>query len=205
MAKVSFELVGEKRPDLGKAATRRLRRTNTVPAVLYGAGGEVVTLGFNGFALDKHMQQEAFYSQVITVKYGDCTERAVLKAVQREPVRMKVVHLDLLRISETQALRMRAPLHFIGGASAPGVKLGGGIISHHLNDVEISCLPKDLPEFIAVDLSAMEIGQILHLSDLKLPEGVTIVALATGAEQHDLAVVSVHHPAGGDEAAAKPA
>lgn len=211
MAKVSFELVGQGRAELGKAATRRLRKTNVVPAVLYGAGGEVINLGFNGFDLHNKMKHEAFYSHILTVKYADKTERAVIKAVQREPVYMKVIHLDLLRVSETQKLRMQVPLHFVGGAVSPGVKLAGGVIAHHLNEVEIACLPKDLPEFIEIDMSAMEIGDIVHLSDLKLPEGVEVVALGAnyGAE-HNLAVVSIHHPTVGgtaDEAkeAAKPA
>jgi large subunit ribosomal protein L25 len=190
-----FELAAQRRTELGKGANRRLRRANLVPAVVYGANKDPVSLTLSHQELQKHLQQEAFYSHILTLKIDEQPERVVLKALQRHPYRPSILHVDFQRVSETQILYKTIPLHFINEDKCIGVKQGGGVISHHLAEVEIRCLPKDLPEFIAVDLGEINLNQVIHLSNLALPVGVEIVALLAGAE-HDLPVVSVHLPRG---------
>ncbi|MDH3871914.1 MAG: 50S ribosomal protein L25 [Gammaproteobacteria bacterium] len=136
------------------------------------------------------MENEAFYSHILNVKVGSAKTRAVLRDLQRHPSRPIIMHMDLLRVSESEKIKMNVPLHFTGEDLAPGVK-AGGLVSHELVEVEIECLPRDLPEYIDIDISALEIGDSLHLSDLVVPEGVTVLELARG-EGHDLSVVSVH-------------
>jgi large subunit ribosomal protein L25 len=190
-----FELIAQRRTNLGKSASRRLRRANLVPAVVYGASKEPISLTLSHNELQKHLQQPAFYSHLLTLTIDEQPEKVVLKALQRHPYRPNILHVDFQRVSETQTLYKTIPIHFINEDKCIGVKQGGGVISHHLAEVEIRCLPKDLPEFIAIDLSEVSINQIVHLSDLSLPAGVEIVALLAGTE-HDLPVVSVHLPRG---------
>jgi large subunit ribosomal protein L25 len=186
-----FVLNAEVRTTQGKGASRRLRREGKVPAVLYGGHKDPVMLTIGGFELDKRLKNEAFYSHILTLNIGGTEESAVLKDLQRHPAKPQITHLDLQRVVADEELRMHVPLHFKGEAVAPGVKQGGGVVQHHLVDVEVLCLPKHLPEFIEVDVSAMELNDALHLSQLKLPEGVTLVALE---HDDDQAVVSVHIP-----------
>ncbi len=188
---VSFELIADVRSDLGKGASRRLRHANQVPAVLYGAHKEPAYLLLNHDEVLKRLQHESFYSHILTLKVNGQTERAVLKDLQRHPSQPRVIHMDFQRISETEKLRMHVPLHFTNANTAPGVKQSGGIVSHLLIDVEIVCLPKDLPEFIEVDLANLELGHAVHLSDLKLPEGVQLTALM---HDDDQPVASIHLP-----------
>lgn len=190
-----FELIAQRRTKLGKSASRRLRHANLVPAVVYGASKDPISLTLSHNELQKHLQQQAFYSHILTLTIDEQPEKVVLKALQRHPYRPNILHVDFQRVSETQTLYKTIPLHFINEDKCIGVKQGGGVISHHLAEVEIRCLPKDLPEFIAIDLSEININQIVHLSDLSLPAGVEIVALLAGTE-HDLPVVSVHLPRG---------
>ncbi len=206
---INFELVAEARHDLGKGASRRLRHDNKVPAVLYGVGKNATYINLNHNEVLKSLAHEAFYSHVLTINIDGQTERAVLKDVQRHPSKPRVMHMDFLRINENEKIRMHVPLHFINADIAPGVKQSGGIVSHLMIDVEITCLPKDLPEFIEVDLKNLHVNEAVHLSDLKLSTGVEVVALTHGAE-HDLPVASIHVPRGSVEeaaaaAAAKPA
>ena len=190
---IDFILNAEKRDLKGKGASRRLRRTNMVPGIIYGSGKDAMPLMFNHDELIRNLQHEAFYSHILTVKIGAEDERAVLKDVQRHPARPTIQHIDLQRVSETEKLRMHVPLHFKGEDIAPGVKVGSGIVSHQMVEVEVSCLPKHLPEFIEVDVSGLDIGEALHLSQLVLPEGVELVELSHGDEhEHDLPVVSIH-------------
>lgn len=192
---IDFILNAEKRDLKGKGASRRLRRTNMVPGIIYGSGKDAVSLMFNHDELIRSLQHEAFYSHILTIKIGGEDERAVLKDVQRHPARPTIQHIDLQRVSETEKLRMHVPLHFKGEDIAPGVKVGSGIVSHQMVEVEVSCLPKHLPEFIEVDVSGLDIGEALHLSQLVLPEGVELVELSHGDEhEHDLPVVSIHKP-----------
>ncbi len=200
MADISFEINAEVRSDMGKGASRRLRREGKVPAVMYGAGQEPLSVTLDHAELLKHLEHEAFYSHILTVKLDGREESAVLKDMQRHPAKPVVTHVDFLRVSASDKIRMHVPLHFVGGDVAPGVKVGGGMITHNLSEVEISCLPKDLPEFIEVDLSGVELNQAVHLSDIKLPASVELVQLSHGPE-HDLPVATIVPTRGGAAAA----
>jgi len=187
----NFELNASLRQDKGKGASRRLRRDNKVPAVIYGGGSDPVSLLLDHDKVMHSLENEAFYSHILDVKVDGKAEKAVLKDLQRHPYRRAILHLDLLRVNENEKLRMHVPLHFIGADVAPGVKTSGGVVSHLIKDVEVSCLPKDLPEFIEADLSNMNLNETLHLSDLKLASGIELVELSHG-EDHDQPVVSIH-------------
>ncbi len=193
--KESFELVAEVRTDLGKGASRRLRRANKVPAVLYGGHEDPVSLTFTHNELFLHLQQESFYSHILKIGYSGKTEQAVLRDVQRHPSKPVILHIDLMRVSAKEKLRMQVPLHFVNEDTAIGVKQQGGIVTHLMTEVEVSCLPKDLPEFIEVDVAALEVGDSVHLSQLKLPDNVELLELSHG-DEHDQAVVSIHVPRG---------
>lgn len=184
------------RTSTGKGAARRMRHAEQVPAILYGAGADPVQLTIVHKDIAKHLENEAFYSHILTVNVDGKEEQAVLKDLQRHPSKAVVMHLDLLRISASEKITMQVPLHFIGEEVAPGVKEHGGLISHQMSNVEIRCFAKDLPEFLDVDMSGMEINETLHLSDIKLPEGVEIVALTHGPD-HDLPIANVHVAKGG--------
>lgn len=189
---VEFTLNAEPRAHLGKRASRRLRRTGQVPAVLYGGGQPPESLYFPHNELLQQLNNEAFYSHILKVNIGDRQEQAILKALQRHPYKPAVLHMDLQRISADAEIRVRVPLHFVHENVARGVKEQGGVISHLMIDVEIACLPRDLPEYIEVDVANLGMGESVHLSDLKLPEGVQIVQLIQG-EEYDVPVVSIHH------------
>ncbi len=197
--KVSFELDAEVRNDLGKGASRRLRRRGKLPAILYGGGEAPLPLQLDHDAVMHKLEHEAFYSHILTVRVDGQEVKAVLKDLQRHPYKPAVLHMDLQRISETEKLRMHVPLHFVGEDVAPGVKQQGGIISRLVTEVEITCLPKHLPEYIEVDVSNLKVNESLHLSDLTVPEGVELVELMQGPE-HDLPVVSIHLPRSAVEA-----
>jgi large subunit ribosomal protein L25 len=193
MSAIKFELEAEVRTDLGKGASRRLRRTNKVPAVVYGAGEEVALLTLDHNKVVTALSHEATYSHILTLKVNSKSEKVILKAIQRDPANPRIQHIDFLRVRMDQKLHMHVPLHFVGDDEAEGVKQGG-VIYHAMSDVEVSCLPGALPEFIEVNTSAMKMDETLHLSDIKLPEGVELVAFAHGVEDHDLPVVSIHIP-----------
>src|ERR687892_1011929 len=145
---MQFELNAELRQCLGKGASRRLRHAGQLPVVLYGAGKEPVALTLNHNEMLQHLAHESFYSHVLTLRYAGNKERVVLKDLQRHPYKPQLLHIDLLRIDEKETLSMRVPLHFINEDKCIGVKQQGGIISHLMTEVEITCLPKDLPEYI---------------------------------------------------------
>ncbi len=187
---ISFELTAEPRNDTGKGASRRLRRAGRVPAIMYGGGKDPESLTLSHNEIIRNLEHEAFYSHILTIKVGGSETQAILRDLQRHPSKPSILHMDLQRISATEKLKTHAPLHFLGEDTAPGVK-AGGLVSHELTEVHIECLPKDLPEYIEVNISGMEVGEALHLSDLKVPEGVSLLELARG-EGHDLAVVSIH-------------
>ena len=190
-------LRAEFREDLGKGASRRLRRlSDKVPGILYGGGIDPVPLSLVARDLSKAMQEEAFFSQILALSVGDKTQACVLRDLQRHPATDNVQHIDFLRIREDMPVQIHVPLHYINEDNCVGVKLGGGRIAHNLIELEVSCLPKDLPEFIEVDVGGLEVGDSIHLSGVKLPEGATIVALALG-EDHDIPVVSVTARRGG--------
>ena len=187
--KTSFELVAEFRDAEGKGASRRLRRANKVPAILYGGHREPRALALDHTKLMLMLENERFYSTIINIRVGDVTQAAVLKDVQRHPAKNAVLHVDLQRVLENEKIRISIPLHFQGAAGSPGVK-AGGLVSHLRNEIEVSCLPKDLPEYIDVDLSGLGMNQMLYLADLKVPEGVEILELSHGRNSP---VVSIHH------------
>ena len=186
---LSFEIEAVTRQDVGKGASRRLRKANKFPAIIYGAGKPAQSLVLDQDIMLRRLEQESFYSHILTVKVDGKPQKAVLKAVQRHPFKAQITHIDLLRTSAKQKLRMHVPLHFLGEDVAPGVK-EGGLLSHTLIEAEIECLPADLPEFLDVDVSELELNGLVHLSEIKLPEGVTIPALAQ--EGHDQVVASIH-------------
>jgi large subunit ribosomal protein L25 len=190
--KTSFELVADPRDGVqGKGASRRLRRAGKVPAILYGGHLEPRQITLDHQNLLTLLVNERFFSTILSLKINGEAQAAILKDVQRHPAKNQILHMDLQRVLENETIRMTIPLHFKGAAGAPGVKTQGGVVSHMLNDVEVSCLPKDLPEFLELDLSEMEINDLKRLSDIVLPGGVELVQLTHGRDEP---VVSIHHP-----------
>ena len=189
----TFELTAEPRTGAGKGASRRLRRTGKVPGILYGTGKEPVSIQLDHNDLAHHLENEAFYSHILKLNLGDIVEDVVLRDLQRHPYRPVLLHIDLQRINMSEKITMRVPLHIINAAASPGVKDEKGIVNSLMSQLEVICLPKDLPEFIEVDISSLHVGQSIHLSDLKLPEGVELEILVSGGDA-DQAVVSVQPP-----------
>ena len=189
--KESFVVNAELRTDHGKAASRRLRRTGKVPAIVYGGKDPAQQLALNHHEMAKHLETEAFYSHILTLKVEGKEQQAVLKDIQRHPAEPILLHFDFQRVFADVAIRMQVPLHFVGGEKCPGVKADGGVVEHHLSQLEVECLPKDLPEFIEVDLSGMKLNDAIHLSQLKLPAGVVLIELKHGK---DPSVAAVHIP-----------
>jgi large subunit ribosomal protein L25 len=187
-----FTLEAEVRTDLGKGASRRLRHANKVPAIIYGEGKAPVSLTLEHKNVFRAQQEEAFYSHVLTLIIDGKPVECLLKDMQRHPFKQVIMHLDFIRIDAKHAVHTNAPIHFI---NEENIAKSGANINHHVTEIAISCLPKDLPEFIEVDLTDMEVGQTIHLSDVKLPKGVTSDELAKG-ESHDQAVVSANAPKG---------
>jgi large subunit ribosomal protein L25 len=186
-----FNLIAELREDQGKGASRRLRRKGKVPAIIYGAGRPPRSLSFDQNKVLKQLENESFYSSVLSIKVNDKSQAAILKDLQRHPAKNLIMHMDFQRIVEDEEIKMNVPLHFMGEDVAPGVKDGGGKVAHLINDVEVSCLPKNLPEYLEVDIAELELDAMLYLSDIKLPDGVEIPELVQGPE-HDHAIVSIH-------------
>lgn len=186
-----YNLVAEPRQDAGKGASRRLRRVGKVPGILYGGGQPPRGVAFDANSLTRQMGEEAFFSSILNVSLDGDTVQAVVRDYQPHPSKRAVLHIDLQRIVATEKLRIQVPLHFANEASCRGVKESGASISHLLTEVEISCLPKDLPEFIEVDVGPLGLNDMLHLRDLALPEGVEIPGLEPGGDS-DLPVVHVH-------------
>jgi len=190
-----FTLDAEVRTDLGKGASRRLRHANKVPAILYGEGKESVSLTLEHKNVYRAQQEEAFYSHVLTLNIDGKPVECLIKDMQRHPFKQVVMHMDFMRIDATHAVHVNAPIHFINEDEA---EKKGGKISHNVNEIAISCLPADIPEFIEVDVAGLEVGQTLHLSDVTLPKGVTSDELAKG-ESHDQAVASLNAPKGSND------
>jgi large subunit ribosomal protein L25 len=199
-----FEVKAETRSQQGKGASRRLRREGKVPGILYGAGRETTPILVNHEELRLQLEQEAFFSHILTLHLDGGSERVVLKDLQRHAFRPIIVHVDFQRVAEDRELTMRVPFHFMNEDRCVGVRTGGAVISHILTEVEVSCLPKDLPEYIEVDLADIDVGVTLHLSDLKLPPGVSIYAVKHGGDA-SAPVVSVHIPRAIEEVEEVPA
>ncbi|WP_457671544.1 50S ribosomal protein L25/general stress protein Ctc [Thiolapillus sp.] len=186
-----FTIQAVARNDGGKGASRRLRREGLVPGIIYGGGKDPEMIATAHNKLLQHLEHEAFYSSIVEVEVSGKKQRVVLKDLQRHPAKPFILHFDLQRVAATDRIKMNVPLHFIGEEDTPGIK-AGGTISHALVDLEIICEAQNLPEFIEVDVSGMEVGDMLHLTDIKLPQGVEIVALTHGNEhEHDELVVSM--------------
>jgi len=188
---VTFELDAEVRTDTGKGASRRLRHTGKIPAIIYGGGKDPLSLTMDHSKLFHALENEAFYSHILTVNVDGKGEKVILRDLQRHPSKPTVMHADFQRISATEKMTMTVPLHFENEDIAIGVKDEGGMISHNATDVEVSCLASNLPEYLTVDVATLELGQSLHLSDITLPEGVELVQLN---HDHDLAIVTIHKP-----------
>ncbi len=190
MSDAIFNLDATVRTDLGKGASRRLRHTGKVPAILYGAGEDPVSLTLEHNKVIQAQEFEAFYSHVLTINVEGKEVQALVKDMQRHPFKPKVTHIDFQRVVAGEKLHTNVPLHYINEDKANSIKIEGGHAEHHMNEIEVTCLPQNLPEFIEVDVSGVELGQTLHISDITLPEGVESVELSKG-ESHDLAVVTV--------------
>ena len=189
--RITFQVAADARQMQGKGASRRLRHTGKVPAILYGGHAEPRALVLDHQNLLTMIGDEKFYSSIVSVNVGEDKQPAIVKDVQMHPARNAIVHVDLQRVLENEKIRIRLPVHFHGAAVSPGVKTQGGIVSHLMQDIEVTCLPKDLPESLDLDLSGMNLNDTLYLADIKLGEGVTVSELAHG---HNLPVVSVHSP-----------
>ena len=193
----SFNIEAELRTDLGKGASRRLRHEEKFPAVVYGAGKDPVSLMLDHKKFLHNLENEAFYSHILTLSIAGKDEQVILKDLQRHPAKIAIMHADFLRVSATEKLHLRVPLHFINEEECPGAK-EGGLITHSITEIEVACLPKDLPEYLEIDVSSLELDHSLHMSDIIVPAGVELVELAHG-EAHDQPVASVHVPRGVSE------
>jgi len=197
--RISFTIGADFREMQGKGASRRLRHAGKVPAILYGGRQPPRPLILDQQNLLTMIDDERFHSSIVQIKVGEETQPAVVKAVQMHPAKNVVVHVDLQRVLPDEKLRIRVPIHFKGESVAPGVKSEGGVISHMRADVEVMALPKDLPEFLELDLSDMHLNQTKFLSDIPLPEGVTLPELRGGRNPP---VVAIHSPRAAEEEAA---
>jgi large subunit ribosomal protein L25 len=198
-----FEVQAELRTDEGKGASRRLRHAGNVPAIIYGGKDAPVSIALDHNRFLRHLQEEAFYAHILTIVVDGKKQQVVFKDLQRHPAQANtILHADFLRINAKQAMTMSVQLHFLGEDTSAAIK-AGAVLSRLMTDVEVSCLPKDLPEYIEVDISELELDHSIHLSELVLPEGVTLTALSHGQEEeleegehssYDQAVVTVHVP-----------
>jgi len=186
-----FNLIADIREDSGKGASRRLRRQGKVPAIIYGAGRPPRSLTLDHSKVLRELENQSFYSSVLKIKVGEKSQAAIVKDIQRHPSKPRVLHLDFQRIVEDQVIRMNVPINLVGADIAVGVKDGGGTVSQMRNDVEVVCLPKNLPEYLELDISDLELDGLMYMADIPLPEGVEIPELAQEVEQIQ-PIVSIH-------------
>jgi len=186
-----FDLIADYREDQGKGASRRLRLEGKVPAIIYGAGRPPRALTFDHSKVVRQLENESFYSSILNIKVGEKSQAAILKDVQRHPSKRQILHLDLQRIVEDKQIKMNVPIHYVGEDVAVGVKEGGGTVTKMVTDVEVICLPKDLPEYLDVDISQLDLNEMLYLTDIKVPDGVEIVALTHVEEEQAQPIVSI--------------
>jgi len=175
----------------GTGASRRLRHAGKTPGVLYGGDKEAISLEIDSKELFMQFRHEAFHASILTLNLAGKKEAVILRDFQMHPVRNNIVHIDFQRINENEKISVKVPFHFINEETAPGVKLEGGLISHIMTEIDISCLPKDLPQYIEVDMSALSIGDSIHLSEVKVPEGVELTTLS---DENDPAITSISKP-----------
>ena len=188
---MSLELNATLRGDKGKGASRRLRHANSLPAIIYGSGKDPVSITLLQKDVQYKLPDESFYSQVLSLNVDGTNEDVLIRDIQHHPYKMEVMHMDFIRVDANKVVHVFSQLHFVGEDESPGVKTEDGVFNHVITEVELECFPKNIPEYIEVDLSEMHVGDVVHLSDLKLPEGVTVLALKHG-EEHDTAVVGMH-------------
>ncbi|WP_266169328.1 50S ribosomal protein L25/general stress protein Ctc [Dyella subtropica] len=187
----THEIKAESRKDEGKGASRRLRRADFVPAVVYGAGQAPQSIQIEHNTILLAAKHEWFFSSILDLNVDGKVQKVLVRDWQKHPFKLQMLHMDFLRVNENEAVRVSVPLHFLNQEKSPAAKTSGVVISHNLTEVEVSCLPKNLPEFLEVDLSDLKPGDIVHLSQIKLPAGVEIQALQLGAD-HDIAVVTAN-------------
>ena len=187
----TIELNAELRSDLGKGASRRLRKTGLVPAIVYGGDSEPASISLQHNEFIHELENEAIYTQILSLKIGKKKEEVILRDLQRHPFKNLLLHADFQRVDQKKALHVVVPVHFVNEEQCHGVKQEGGMINHLMSEIEIIALPKNLPEYLEVDVTDLKLGESLHLSDIKLPKGVEILALTHG-EDHDTGVVAVH-------------
>lgn len=192
MSEAIFELRAQPRSDVGKGASRRLRRDAKVPAIIYGGEQAPSKITLSAHEVAKALQHEAFFSHILTIDVAGNAEKVIIKDLQRHPAREIIYHMDFLRVNADQAIQMQVPLHYLGEQDAPGVK-AGGIVSRDITEIEVSCLPTDLPEFIEVDISQLDLNAVLHISHIQLPKNVSLAQPIEDSE-HDLPIVSIHLP-----------
>ena len=188
---MSISLNATLREDQGKGASRRLRLTNSLPAVVYGSGKEPISISLLQKDVQHKLPDESFYSQVLSLIIDDAAEDVLIRDIQHHPYKMEVMHMDFIRVDAKVMVNVFSQLHFIGEDVSPGIKTEDGVLNHILTEVEVECLPKDIPDNIVIDVSGMHVGDVIHLTDLKLPEGVTVLALKQG-EEHDTAILAMH-------------
>jgi len=191
MAK-DFDLIADYREGQGKGASRRLRHEGKVPAIIYGAGRPPRSITFDHNKVAQQLENESFYSSILNIKVGEKSQAAILKDIQRHPSKRQIMHLDLQRIVEDQQIKMNVPIHYIGEDMAVGVTEGGGTVTKMVNEVEVTCLPKDLPEYLDLDITELGLDEMMYLTDIKVPEGVEIVGLAQAEEEQAQPIVSIH-------------
>ena len=194
---MQFEVIASPRSLQGTGASRRLRRKGLVPGIVYGGGSAPQSIELDHKALTLGLRNEAFHASVLTLKVGNEVSLALLRDVQMHPYRQEILHVDFQRVAKDQAVHVKVPLHFLNAETSPGVKFGHGIINHVMNEIEITCLPDALPEYIAVDLGAMELGQSVHLADIQFPAGVESLQYKRG---DNAVVVTIQVPGGEAEA-----
>ncbi|MFT4248410.1 MAG: 50S ribosomal protein L25/general stress protein Ctc [Pseudomonas sp.] len=196
----THEIKVQRREDEGKGASRRLRRAGQIPAIVYGGDLKPVNIQLDHEEVWLAQQNEWFYSSILDLSLNGDVQKVLLRDLQRHPYKQLILHIDFQRVSENEALNASVPLHFVNEEKSPAGKTAGVVVTHELNEIQVQCLPKDLPEFIEVDLSGLDVGAVVHLSDVKLPSGVEVPALKLGKE-HDVAVVIAKHAAAEDASA----
>jgi large subunit ribosomal protein L25 len=196
---MALEVVAQARKLQGTGASRRLRRNGKVPGIIYGGKKDAVTIEIDHNALFHALRNEKFHASILDMTVDGVKEQVLLRAVNMHPFKVQVQHIDFQRVSADEKIHMKVPLHFVNADVSPAVKLAGGLISHSINELEIRCLPRDLPEYIAVDLAEMTIGHTVHVTDLKLPAGVEV---AKGMENLSVATASIPRAAIAEEEAA---
>ena len=172
---MSIEFTAFPRATEGRGASRRMRRAGKAPGIVYGGVATPTSIELDHNALFHALRNEAFHSSILTMKLDGAATKVLLRDVQMHPFRNEILHVDFQRIDEDKKIHMKVPLHFVNAEISPAVKTNGAIVSHVITDANISCLPRDLPKFIEVDLSMLEVGHSIHVSALKLPDGVTVV------------------------------